>query len=377
MPDSSYSWRSTGRRRMEPPIYTGATTFMVLARRVKALGDALVVPGESTFRNRCPSPKLERRHVFHQAALERHDLGHGGHEPLHFILLHRGGVISCGLHFAAPIYVAREHKCKSHQQGKCTNAMDRHELPGQATSYIPTSVEGVAIYGKGYSQVLEVSLKPGVLLSTQPGRMLHYDEALQVDTSELRLNFFNPTSQPRTVALASNTPGVIIPVDLSQSESFVFKLGSFLAAYGLEWDVNVRPPPPVHVLCYPRKKLIMIEIKGNGIAFFVACGSVVEKNLQYGERMIVNIESVVGFDSAIKQRIRRLGTSCTTCLCSGQGQAVSEFTGPGRLYIQSMPVEKLRRMAGNKKHGEGGNGGGGGDGDGGDGGGDGGGGGGD
>ncbi|KAH9256362.1 hypothetical protein BASA81_005595 [Batrachochytrium salamandrivorans] len=252
--------------------------------------------------------------------------------------------------------------------------MDRHELPGQGIAYIPISVEGVEIYGKGYSQVLEVSLKPGVLLSTQPGRMMHYDEALQmdVDTGGLggaarrvasgehpfRLNFFNPTSQPRTVALANNTPGVIIPVDLSQSHSFVFKKGAFLAAFGLEWAIGLRLPPSVGVACCSGMGLIMSEIRGNGIAFLVACGSVVEKNLQPGERMIVNIGSVVGFDSAIKQTIVGLGTSCTTCLCSGQGIVVSEFTGPGRLLIQSLPIENLRALVPKNQDGGGGGGGG-------------------
>ncbi|KAH9256363.1 hypothetical protein BASA81_005596 [Batrachochytrium salamandrivorans] len=260
------------------------------------------------------------------------------------------------------------------------NQMDRDGLPGQTIEYIPISVEGVAIYGKGYSQVLEVSLKPGVLLSTQPGRMMHYDEALQMDVDTgglggaarrvaagehpVRLNFFNPTSQPRTVALANNTPGVVIPVDLSQSQGFVFRKGSFLAAFGLEWRIGLKRAPSVGVACCSGMGLILSEIKGNGIAFIVGCGSVVEKYLQPGERFQVNVDSVVGFDSSLQHVVTQFGASCTTCMCAGQGMFASEFTGPGRLYIQSMPIERLRRMMARKQNnGDGGNGGDGGGGD--------------
>lgn len=68
-------------------------------------------------------------------------------------------------------------------------AMLRDELPTSWNSkpYIPIAVQGVEIYGKGYSQVLAVSLQPESVLSSQPGHLMSYDPAvnMSIDTGGL------------------------------------------------------------------------------------------------------------------------------------------------------------------------------------------------
>lgn len=177
----------------------------------------------------------------------------------------------------------------------------------------------------------------------------------------MRLNFHNPTSEPKIVTLASKTPGCVIPINLAQTPSFIFRKGAFLAAFGLEWSISLRIAPTVGVAICGGMGVIMSEIRGNGIVFITGCGSVVEKVLRADEKLSVDVKAVIGFDSTVQQEVTCFGSDIGSVLCSGQGPLVSTFRGPGRVFIQSMPLERLRNLVPQRNN-DGGGGGGGGDG---------------
>jgi uncharacterized protein (AIM24 family) len=67
------------------------------------------------------------------------------------------------------------------------------------------------------------------------------------------------------------------------------------------------------------------------------------KNLQPGETMLVDTDSVLCFESSVQVDVKIVG-GCVTCCCSGQGLFNTTFTGPGKVWIQSMSIDKMRKL---------------------------------
>jgi len=230
-----------------------------------------------------------------------------------------------------------------------------------------------SLYGTEYSQVLELCLQPGMVLSTQPGMLLHYDPelTLTIDTggmgqaasralageSIVRLNVANNTAQSHNCAVASKVPGSIIPVDLTRG-SFVFKRRAFIAAIGFDWRVNIMFAPSVQTACFGGQGVLLNELAGGSMAFLTGCGSLMEKYLEPGETLYVDSRCVLGFDRTVTFDVSCMGDSCMTWCFGGHGVFNTALTGPGRVIIQSYPIEKLLQFMPVPNEGNGGGGGG-------------------
>ena len=76
------------------------------------------------------------------------------------------------------------------------------------------------------------------------------------------------------------------------------------------------------------------------VAFLAAGGTVMEKNLVDGVEIIVDMQSLVAWDSTVTYDLRLAGGLMTMC-CAGEGMFVNVMKGPGRVVIQSMSFEKF------------------------------------
>jgi len=81
-------------------------------------------------------------------------------------------------------------------------------------------------------------------------------------------------------------------------------------------------------------------VRGTGSAFLFAMGTIVSKTLAEGEVLVIDTNSVVGWEDTVKLGIKTTG-GCFTCCCGGEGLFNTTLKGPGKVYIQSYSREKF------------------------------------
>ena len=65
--------------------------------------------------------------------------------------------------------------------------------------------------------------------------------------------------------------------------------------------------------------------------------------MQAGETIIVEQNSILGYSGNVKLSIKQSG-GIAECCCSGQGCFNTQLTGPGKIWLQSMSIAKLRAV---------------------------------
>ena len=92
---------------------------------------------------------------------------------------------------------------------------------------------------------------------------------------------------------------------------------------------------------------IMQKLEGDGLVCLHAGGTVVERELERGERIDVDTGCVMALESSVDFDIRAVG-GIKSALFGGEGLFFATLAGPGRVWLQSLPfqiqVSSLRRL---------------------------------
>ncbi|PCJ82934.1 MAG: TIGR00266 family protein [Flavobacteriales bacterium] len=142
------------------------------------------------------------------------------------------------------------------------------------------------------------------------------------------------------VTFAAPYPGKIIPLDLSQLEGkAVCQKDAFLcAAQGV--TVGIEFQKRLGAGFFGGEGFIMQKLEGDGMAFVHAGGTIVEKELQAGESIKVDTGCIVAFTRNVDYDIQFVGGIKNTFF-GGEGLFFAKLTGPGKVWIQSLPFSRL------------------------------------
>ena len=243
------------------------------------------------------------------------------------------------------------------------SVISRTELPGEFN-----------VAGSRYS-VLQKNLQPGEEFQGESGVMMYMSDDVKMEArfggwrmfsgeGLAKVNFKNHGSTPGVVGLTPNLPmSVVIPYETSQGP-LNCKRGAFMAG-----DKNIRVHPKILpassalACCCGGMPPIIQEIKsgpeGHGLALLNAGGTLVTKNLEPGESIIVDTNAVVAFTAGVGYDVRTVGNFMTCCF-GGEGCFNTEMKGPGTVYLQTVSYEGLMKSLVKTTGGGGGEGGGGG-----------------
>ena len=120
---------------------------------------------------------------------------------------------------------------------------------------------------------------------------------------------------------------------------FLCQKDSFLcAASGIE--IEVAFTKKIGAGLFGGEGFILQRLEGDGMAFVHAGGTVVEKDLVPGETLRVDTGCIVGFGPTITYDIKFVG-GFTNALFGGEGLFLANLTGPGKVYLQSLPFSRL------------------------------------
>jgi uncharacterized protein (TIGR00266 family) len=171
--------------------------------------------------------------------------------------------------------------------------------------------------------------------------------------------FGNEGHQQQKVAFAAPYPGTIIPVDLKEhDETILCQKDAFLcAAKGVA--VGIAFQRKILTGFFGGEGFILQKLEGDGLAFLHAGGVVVKKTLTAGETLRLDTGCLVAFEKQVDYDIQPM-RNIKTALFGGEGMVFATLTGPGHVWIQSLPFSRLASrvfaaapQTGGKRQGEG------------------------
>jgi uncharacterized protein (TIGR00266 family) len=172
------------------------------------------------------------------------------------------------------------------------------------------------------------------------GSLLGAGKRLLTGESLFMTVFSNRSSAKRKVAFAAPYPGKIIPVRLSEvGGAIIAQKDSFLAA-AKGVSVGIEFQKKFGVGLFGGEGFIMQRIQGDGLAFLHAGGTVHERILQRGEMLRVDTGCLVGFQPGVEYDIQMVG-GVKSALFSGEGLFFATLRGPGKVWLQSLPLSRM------------------------------------
>jgi uncharacterized protein (TIGR00266 family) len=222
------------------------------------------------------------------------------------------------------------------------------------------------IYGEEM-QYVEVELDPGETAVAESGAFMMMDDGIQMETifgdgSRAQTGFFgklmsagkrmltgeslfmtafsNVGQGKKKVSFASPYPGKIIALDLMElGGKIVAQKDAFLcAAKGV--SVGIEFQRKLGTGLFGGEGFIMQKLEGDGMAFVHAGGHVFERILQPGELLRIDTGCLVAYSQTIDYDIQFVGGIKNT-LFGGEGLFFATLRGPGKVWIQTLPISRL------------------------------------
>lgn len=223
------------------------------------------------------------------------------------------------------------------------------------------------IYGEEM-QYVDIELDPGETAMAESGAFMMMDEGIQMQTifgdgsqknsggiMKKLLNagkrlitgeglfmtaFTNVGQGKKRVAFASPYPGKIIPLDLYElGGKVICQKDAFLcAARGV--SIGIEFQRKLGTGLFGGEGFIMQKLEGDGMAFVHAGGHVFERVLAAGELLRIDTGCLVGYTKDIHYDIQFVGGIRNT-IFGGEGLFFATLRGPGKVWIQTLPVSRL------------------------------------
>ena len=206
-------------------------------------------------------------------------------------------------------------------------------------------------------QIVEISLDFGEGVRAEVGAMLFMEEGIEMQTttggglfkgfkrmltgeSFFITTFLNNAKSQKKVAFSAPFPGKILPIDLSQfGGSILCQKDAFLcAAKGI--DIDVAFTKKLGSGLFGGEGFILQRLHGDGLVFIHAGGTLLEKELAPGEVLKVDTGCLAAFAPSVDYDIQFVG-GFKNALLGGEGIFLARLKGPGKVYLQSLPLSRL------------------------------------
>ena len=176
--------------------------------------------------------------------------------------------------------------------------------------------------------------------STNGGLLKGLGRALSGES--IFMNTYTATEDGAEIAFASSFPGRILEFDLAQGQSIVAQKSAFLCS---EKTVNLSMhfQKKFGAGLFGGEGFIMQKIDGPGKVFLEIDGDIVEKTLAPGEVLKVDNGYVAAMESTVQMNIETV-KGMKNIFLGGEGLFLTTLTGPGKVYLQTMPVSNLVGM---------------------------------
>jgi uncharacterized protein (TIGR00266 family) len=233
---------------------------------------------------------------------------------------------------------------------------------GEGSSPAPDPVRPLEYSIQGDNlQVARIQLRPGQEIYAEAGKMVYKTANVRWETrmsggsigdkilgalrrtvmgESIFLTYFRSDGEGE-VGFAGNYPGKITVFDLEPGRSVLAQRDAFVLAE-TSVQLNVALVKKLGAGFFGGEGFILEKLTGPGKVFIHGGGDFVEFSLNMGEVLQVNTGCIVAFDESVSYDIEMVG-GIKTAIFGGEGLFLATLTGPGRVIVQSMTLEKLRR----------------------------------
>ena len=218
-------------------------------------------------------------------------------------------------------------------------------------------------------QFVEIELDPGESAIAEAGSLMFKDSAVQMDTvfgdgsasgqgggfmdkllsagkrvitgeSLFTTLYTHGGSGKAKVAFAAPYPGTVMAMKLDEhGGKIICQKDSFLAgARGVSLGIAFQRK--IMTGLFGGEGFLMQKLEGDGWVFIHAGGCVVERELAAGERIDVDTGCVVGYTGNVDMDVRRVA-GLKSMFFGGEGVFLATLTGPGKVWLQSLPFSRL------------------------------------
>lgn len=217
------------------------------------------------------------------------------------------------------------------------------------------------------SQILQVHLKPNQVLRAESGAMLFMTQGVEMSTGlgskdgssttsaitdgfkrmltgqNMFLSDYTFHGEPNTVgtlALGTDFPSKILRLPLSEyGEKIVAQKGAYLAS-SVDVDIQIEFTKKFTAGFFGGEGFILQSLTGNGDVFLKAGGTLVKKELSEGETLRISSGSLVAMTKDIAFDVTTM-PGFKNVLFGGEGLFVTTLTGPGTVWLQGMPADRM------------------------------------
>ena len=216
-------------------------------------------------------------------------------------------------------------------------------------------------------QFVEVELDPMEAAVAEAGGMMYMDDGIEMETifgdgsqqqsgflgalmgagkrlltgeSLFMTVFQNRGVGKKRVAFGAPYPGKIIPVHLSEmgGELLAQKDAFLCAAKGV--SLGIAFTKRLGAGFFGGEGFILQRLQGDGLAFVHAGGTIYQRDLEPGELIRVDTGCIVAFQPSVDYDIQFVG-KIKSALFGGEGVFFATLRGPGRIWLQSLPLSRL------------------------------------
>jgi uncharacterized protein (TIGR00266 family) len=217
-------------------------------------------------------------------------------------------------------------------------------------------------------QYVEVELDPGETAVAEPGAFMMMDDSITMQTifgdgSQQQDNsimgklfsagkrllvgenlfmtaFTNTGSGKKRISFAAPYTGKVVALNLLElGGKIIAQKDAFLcAAKGV--SIGIEFQRKLGTGLFGGEGFIMEKIEGDGMAFLHAGGYVQERDLQSGELLKIDTGCIVGFTRNVDYDIQFIG-GIKNSIFGGEGLFFATLRGPGKVWIQSLPISRL------------------------------------
>jgi len=190
-------------------------------------------------------------------------------------------------------------------------------------------VEMQTIFGDGTNQ------QKGFL-----GKLMSAGKRVLTGESLFMTTYTNVGHEKKKVYFASPYPGKVIPLDLLRlGGKMICQKDAFLcAAKGVQ--VGIEFQRKLGTGLFGGEGFIMQKLEGDGLAFVHAGGHIIERDLLPGELLKIDTGCIVAFTPSCDYDIQFVGGIKNT-IFGGEGLFFATLRGPGKVWIQTLPVSRL------------------------------------
>jgi len=210
--------------------------------------------------------------------------------------------------------------------------------------------------------VLEVLLQPGEGIISEAGELSWMTSSIQMTThtqmgggggllgvikrvaggGTIFMTEYTAYGMPGEIAFATKVPGHILPIEVAGGQEFFIHRHGFLCATA-QIQLGVGFQQSLGAGIFGGDGFLLQKVNGYGTAWIELSGEVITKDLRPGETLRVHPGHVGAFTGGVSFQITRV-PGIKNMIFGGDGLFLAALTGPGRVWLQTLPIARLAQQ---------------------------------